>query len=97
LSRGEEQVKCKVCGGEGTLNIRGSLKTCRVCGGLGRVLALDEAQRVLRGFRLPEDYTVTHGQSVRLMFSGYDTDAVIKSLFALAVSGIEARIVFPVF
>lgn len=97
LSHGEEHVKCKDCGGEGTLNIHGSLKTCRTCNGLGRVLAFDQAHRALRWFRLPEDYTVTHEQSVRLTFSGYDVDVVIKSLFAFAVSGIKARIVFPVF
>jgi len=105
LSHGGEG-KCKDCGGEGTLPIHGSIKTCRSCGGLGRVPTLNEAQRILRGFRLPEHYTVTHGQSVLLKFSryrvsevasGYDTDEVIHSLFALAVSGIKARIVFPVF
>jgi len=106
LSHGDERVKCKDCGGEGTLPIHGSVKTCRSCGGLGRVSTLNEAYRVLRGFRLPEHYTVTHGQSVLLKFSGYhvdevvsgyDTDEVIHSLFALTVSGIKARIVFPVF
>jgi RecJ-like exonuclease len=97
LSHGEEQIKCKDCGGEGTLILHGSVKTCRSCSGLGRVLAFDQAHRLLRRFRLPEDYTVTHGQSVRLMFSGYDVDVIIKSLFAFAVSGIKARIVFPVF
>ena len=106
LSHGEEQIKCKDCDGEGTLNIHGSLKTCRSCGGLGRVLAFEEAHRVLRAFRLPEDYTVSHGHSVQLRFSGFDiadvvsgfdVDEVIHSLFALSVSGIKARIVYPVF
>jgi len=106
LTHGDEQMKCRDCGGEGTLPIHGSVKTCRSCGGLGRVPTLKEAQRVLRGFRLPEHYTVTRGQSVFLkfsgyyaheVFSGYDVDEVIRSLFAFAVSGIKARIVFPVF
>ena len=97
LSHGEERVKCKDCDGEGSLDIRGSLKTCRFCSGLGRVLAFEEAHRVLRAFRLPEDYTVAHRHSVQLMFSGYDVDEVIHSLFAFSVSGIKARIVFPVF
>ena len=105
LSHGEEQIKCKDCDGEGSLDIRGSLKTCRFCGGLGRVMAFDEAHRVLRGFRLPEDYTVTLRHSVQLMFSGFDladvvsgfdVDEVIHSLFALSVSGIKARIIYPV-
>ena len=96
LSHGEERVKCKDCDGEGSLDIRGSLKTCRFCGGLGRVMAFDEAHRVLRGFRLPEDYTVSHGHSVQLMFSGFDVDEVIHSLFAFSVSGIKARIIYPV-
>jgi len=106
LTHGEEYITCRDCGGEGTLPIHGSVKTCRSCGGLGRVPTLKEAQRVLRGFRLPEHYTVTRGQSVFLKFSGYyahevgsgyDVDEVIRSLFAFAVSGIKARIVFPVF
>jgi len=105
LSHGKS-VKCKDCGGEGTLPIHGSIKTCRSCGGLGRVPLLSEAYRVLRGFRLPEHYTVTYSESVLIKFSryhvsevymGYDIDEVIHSLFALAVSGIKARIVFPVF
>ena len=105
LSHGEEQIKCKDCGGEGTLNIHGSLKTCRFCSGLGRVPTLDQAQRVLRVFRLPENYTVTYGHSVQLMFSGFnvddvisgfDVDEVIHSLFAFAVSGIKARVIYPV-
>lgn len=97
LSHGEERVKCKDCGEEGTLIFHGSVKTCRSCGGLGRVPTFDQALRTLRVFRLPEDYKVTHGQSVLLTFSGYDVDVVIKSLFAFSVSGIKARIVFPVF
>jgi len=97
LSHGEERVKCQDCGGEGTLIIHGSVKTCRSCSGLGRVLASDQARQILRVFRLPEDYTITHRQSVLLTFSGYDVDVIIKSLFAFAVSGIKARIVFPVF
>ena len=69
-------------------------------------MAFEEARRALRGFRLPEDYTISHGHSVQFMFSGFDiadvvsgfdVDEVIHSLFALSVSGIKARIVFPVF
>jgi len=105
LSHGEEHVKCKDCGGEGTLTIHGSLKTCRYCDGLGRVPAINQAQRVLRDFQLPQHYTVAHGQSVLLKFSRYriedvvsgsDIDVVIKSLFAFTVSGIKAKIVYPI-
>jgi len=97
LSHGDEQIKCRDCGGEGTLNIRGSLKTCRVCGGMGTVQTIDEIHRVVRRFQLPEEFKVSHSQSALLMFRVYDVDIVIHTAQALNVSGIRCRIIFPVF
>jgi len=101
LTHGDEQMNCRDCGGEGTLNIHGSLKTCRDCGGLGKVLISDEAYRVMREFRIAGDFTVSHEHSTLLRLGGYDTqdieDRLLQMLDALAVSRIKARIVFPVF
>jgi len=101
VTHGDEQMNCRDCGGEGTLDIHGSLKTCRDCGGLGKVLVSDEAQRVLREFRIVGDFTVSHEHSALLRLRGYDTqdieDRLLQMLDALAVSRIKARIVFPVF
>jgi len=101
VTHGDEQMNCRDCGGEGTLDIHGSLKTCRDCGGLGKVLISDDAHRVLREFRIVENFTVSHEHSTLLRLNGYDTqdieDRILQVLNALTVSGIKARIVFPVF
>jgi len=97
LSHGNERRKCYDCDGEGTLNIRGSLKTCRACGGMGAVQIIDEIHRIMRRFQLPEEFKVSHSQSTLLMFRVYDVDIVIHTAQALSVSGIRCRIIFPVF
>jgi RecJ-like exonuclease len=94
LKNGEDRVKCKDCGGEGSLPIRGSLKVCKVCNGLGIVPVIEKAQRALRQFQQPTNYTIHHGHSVVLRYCGYDD--VIHALQALWLSGIKARVVFPI-
>jgi len=96
LSHGDERRKCCDCDGEGTLNIRGSLKTCRVCGGMGAVQIIDEIHRIMRRFQLPEEFKI-HSQSALLMFRVCDVDTVVHTAQALSVSGIRCRIIFPVF
>lgn len=103
LKNGNERIKCKDCGGEGSLPIHGSLKVCRLCGGLGTVPVIEEVQRVLRQFRLPANYTVSHEHSVILKFRlGYPTqmatyfDDIIHSFQALTFAKIPARIIFPI-
>jgi len=97
VNHGDERRKCGDCDGEGTLNFHGSLKTCRVCGGMGTVHTVDEVHRVMRRFQLPEEFKVSHSQSVLLMFRVYDVDIIIHTAQALNVSGIRCRIIFPVF
>ena len=94
IKNGEDQVKCKNCGGEGSFQIRGSLKVCKTCNGLGTVLVIEEAQRVLRQFQQPTNYTVSRSHSVVLRYS-YAFD-IIHALQALSVSGIKAKIIFPI-
>jgi len=100
LTHGNEQMKCRDCGGEGTLQIHGSVKTCRDCGGLGMVLISDEVHRVLREFRVVDDFAVSLEHSTLLRLRGYDVqdveDRILQTLNALAVSRIKARIIFPV-
>jgi DnaJ-class molecular chaperone len=94
VENGEDQVKCKDCGGEGSLPIHGSLKVCRACNGLGTVSAFSIVQRALRQFQQPANYTVSRGNSIVLKYSGRDD--VVHALQALWLSGIKARIVFPI-
>jgi len=100
LSHGQEQIKCKSCGGEGTLNINGSLKTCRLCSGTGTRVVLDEALRVLRNFYFEGHFTISHEHGVHFEFRGarlHIEDMVLKVMAALSVSGIKTRLVWPVF
>jgi len=97
LKNGCDRVECKDCGGEGSLQIRGSLKVCKACGGLGAVPLIEEVQRVLRQFQLPANYTVSHGHSIVLKYYGYAYDDIIHALQALHINGTKARIIFPVF
>jgi len=87
------------------LPIRGSLKVCKTCGGLGTIPVIEEAKRVLRQFRLPMDFTISHEHSIVFKYrastqgivSGYAYDDIIHALQALSVSGIKATIIYPIF
>jgi len=97
LVHGNERKKCGDCDGEGSLNIHGSLKTCKICDGTGTVPIIAEIYRIMRKFQLSEEFIVSQSQSLLLMFRVYDVDIVIHTAQALTVSGIKARIVYPVF
>jgi len=101
VNHGSESVKCKSCGGEGTISIHGSLKTCRRCDGIGATSVEQEIQRVMREFRLPNNqFVVSHEHSIMLRFFGIDIldveNRILQTLAALAVKGIKTRIIFPV-
>jgi len=103
LKNGNDRIPCRDCDGEGSLEIRGSLKVCKTCDGRGTVQVKEEAQRVLRQFRQPTDYTVSCSHSVVLKYSyalnrflnteGLD---IIHALQALNISGIKAEIIYPI-
>ena len=92
LKKGERRVKCKTCGGEGTVTIQGSLKVCRPCDGQGIVAQFKEAEKVLRQFQLSPRF-VLKAYSSMLMFS--DPEDTLRTLQAFKVSGIKATLVFP--